>query len=296
MGEKWTVGRLLDWTADYLAEKGCDQPLLSAQLLLANVLGCSKVQLYLRHDQCISPDQRAAFRDLVQRAGGGEPIAYLTSHKEFFSLDFAVGPGVLIPRPETELIVEWVIRHVRTRFSDRSSQPLWILELGTGSGCIAVSLAKFLPLPCRLIAVEISLDALKQARANCIRHEVTDRVTLVAGDMFGPIAADGRFDFIVANLPYVTEDDYQRLPRHIKDFEPSQSLVAGRDGLDRLSTAIAEGTAHMRKGGYLVLEIGYNQRHVVAELLSQYGYEQVDFQQDHAGISRLAIARAGEAH
>jgi len=293
--DQWTVRRLLEWTANYLKEKGLEDSLLSGQLLLAKAMGCSKVDLYLRFDQIVGEEMRQVYRELVRRAAEGEPIAYLVGKKEFFSLEFDVGPDVLIPRPETELLVQWVIRKVRSEKESHPGRPVRILELGTGSGCISISLARFLPTACHVIADDASCEALAVAQANCRKHQVTDRVELIAADLFEAFLPGEHFDFVVGNLPYVTEADFERLPRHIRDFEPPRALRAGSDGLDVIQRAIAESWKYLKKGAYLVLEIGYNQAEAVQRVFAEYPYEPIVFEKDHAQIRRVAIGRVKEA-
>ncbi|MFA5865929.1 MAG: peptide chain release factor N(5)-glutamine methyltransferase [Phycisphaerae bacterium] len=286
--QEWTICRLLNWTADYFKSKGLDDPVLSAQLLLAKVLGCSKVDLYLRYEQVVTQPQRDDFRELVKRASEGEPIAYLIGHKEFFSLDFLVSSSVLIPRPETELLVQWVIRKVR----EQPQQSPEILDIGTGSGCIAIALAKFLPKPMNITAVDKSQDALELAKSNAERHKMRDAITFMAGDLFSRL--DGpkkRFSFIVSNPPYVTEEDYSRLPKSIKMYEPADALLAGTDGLAVVKRIIAEAGEYLKSDGYLVMEIGYNQSETVLKLFQAQGYKEIEFERDAADIPRIVIGR-----
>jgi len=291
--EQWTVGRLLSWTSEYFKSKGLESPMLCAQLLLAQVLECSKVDLYLRFEQVVDQGRRDAYRQLVKRAVEGEPIAYLTGHKEFFSLDFHVNRSVLIPRPETEVLVQWIIRRVRTLWVVRT-EPLRILDVGTGSGGIAIALAKHLPKPAKIVAIDKSKAALDVCRCNIEMHKVEDMVTVLESDLFSGIVGAGPFDFIVSNPPYVTEEDYARLPRHIKDFEPREALVAAEGGLAVIRRIVAEGGKYLAAGGYVVMEIGYNQRQAVAELLAEHGYEHVEFEVDTADIARVAIGQKKE--
>ncbi len=285
--QTWTVGRLLNWTSDYFKGKGLDDPLLSAQLLLGKVLTCSKVDLYLRFEQEVLTPQREQFRELVKRAADGEPIAYLIGHKEFFSLDFVVGPGVLIPRPETELLVQWVIRHLR-------SHPLPavdILDVGTGSGCIAIALAKFLPGTKHIVAADRSPAAIQIAQTNAERHKFFENLTFKTGDLFDAVEEKNHFDFIVSNPPYITEEDYANLPKHIKAYEPAEALLGGADGLAVIRRIILEAGEYLKSGGYLVLEIGYNQRELVEKLLETQGYQEITFELDAADIPRIAIGK-----
>ncbi len=287
----WTVGRLLSWTTDYFKSKGVDDATLCAQLLLAKVLGCSKVDLYLRFDQPVAKPQRDEFKDLIKRATEGEPIAYLIGHKEFFSLDFLVNRSVLVPRPETEVLVQWVIRKVRSEMAGQSG-PLEILDLGTGSGCIAIALNKFSPIPAKITAVDKSAEAVELAKANAERNRGKETINFLVGDLFDPVADRERsFSFIVSNPPYVTEEDYARLPRHIKDYEPAQALVAGADGLQVIREIVAQAPKFLKSDGYLAMEIGYNQKDSVAELLAKQGYTEVMFERDSNEIPRVAIGR-----
>jgi len=288
--QSWTVGRLLSWTADYFKSKGLDEPMLSAQLLLAKVLSCSKVDLYLRFEQPVEQGRRDEFRALVKRAADREPIAYLIGQKEFFSLSFIVNRSVLIPRPETELLVQWVVRKVRDGYG-RAEDRLDILDLGTGSGCIAVALAKFLPRPARITAVEQLSEAGAVARENIARHGVGESVTVSEGDLYGPVGPGAWFDFLVSNPPYVTEEDYAALPKHIMDYEPASALVAGPDGLAVIRKIVAGSGQYLKSGGYLAMEIGYNQSDAVAKLLTEAGLAEVAFERDGAGIARIALGR-----
>jgi release factor glutamine methyltransferase len=285
--QTWTVGRLLNWTSDYFKSKDMDEPLLSAQLLLAKVLNCSKVDLYLRFEQEVLPPQREEYRGLVKRAAEAEPIAYLIGHKEFFSLDFLVGPGVLIPRPETELLVQWVIRKVRSQPRDMTQ----ILDLGTGSGCIAVALAKFLPGKKHILAVDKSPLAVPIAQKNAERNNVSNDLTLKIGDLFQGTEKSPPFDFIVSNPPYVTEEDYTRLPKHIKAYEPAEALLAGPDGLAVIEKIVPLAREFLKSEGYLAMEIGYNQRDAVKKLLEIQGYDEITFELDAADIPRIAIGK-----
>lgn len=294
--DQWTVRRLLEWTDKYFRDNGLEDSLLAAQLLLAKALECKKVDLYLRFDEVVADDARQVYRDMVQRAAAGEPIAFLIGSREFFSLEFDLRPGVLIPRPETELLVQWVIRKVRSDKELSQSQSIRILELGTGSGCVAVSLARFMPTACLIIAADVSGDAVALADQNRRKHDVTDSVCPVVGDLLAPFAPGRQFDFIVANLPYVTDADFERLPKHIKDYEPAGALRAGPEGLAVIEPAISQAWQYLKIGGYLALEIGYNQAAAVGELLRRFPYEQIEFEKDYADISRVAIGRVKEAN
>src|SRR5215212_6561071 len=179
--ETWTVRKLLEWTEDFLRKKGVESARLEAQILLAHALGCKKIDLYVRHDEEPPEDRRTAFREMIKKRADGMPVAYLVGHREFYSLEFAVSPAVLIPRPETETLVMEALRRLKPMEAPR------VLDLGTGSGAIAIVLAKHHK-TARITAVDVSTPALAMASGNAQRHGVTDRLTFVEGDLFAPVA------------------------------------------------------------------------------------------------------------
>ncbi|MFM1904633.1 MAG: hypothetical protein RLZZ440_2533 [Planctomycetota bacterium] len=247
--EQWTVGRLLTWTAGWLAEKGSDSPRLDAEVLLAHVRGCQRILLYATFDEVVPDEQRGRFRELVRRRAAGEPVAYLVGSREFFSLSFAVSPAVLVPRPETEGLV------VRGSDLCKAAVAPRIVDVGTGSAAIVVSLAKQLP-QATFTATDISPAALDIARGNAARHGVAERIEFVECDLLDSPAVAGPWDLIVSNPPYVREDEFAGLPRDVRDFEPRGALVAGPRGvelIERLAVAAAE---QLAAGGWLVIEAG----------------------------------------
>ncbi|MFQ5423716.1 MAG: peptide chain release factor N(5)-glutamine methyltransferase [Phycisphaerae bacterium] len=284
--DTWTLRRLLTWTRSYFQSNGLDEPRLTAELLLAHALGCRKIELYTRFDQTPSDDQLAAFRELVRTAVKGQPVAYLISRKEFYTLDFHVTPDVLIPRPETELIVErvlvWCDENPRERFD--------ILDVGTGSGCIAVVIAARQP-AAHVVATDCSIEALKVADQNSRQHEVGDRVRFVRADMLDlpdDAVPAGGFDIVVANPPYVAKNDPDALADNVRAFEPSTALFGGEDGLDAFRR-IAGGIGRvLRSGGTLILEIGDGQADAVETILvGAQGLEPLERHRDLAGVERV---------
>ena len=222
----WTVARLLGWTQQFLQRSGIESPRLCAEILLAHAMQCERLRLYTRFEEVPGGDVRERFRELVQKAAGGHPIAYLTGTKEFFSLAFEVSPDVLIPRPETEILVERAISLLR-----KTPEPApTILDLGTGSGCIAISLAKHLP-HARLAASDNSEAARAVARRNAERHGVAERIEFRCGDLFAPWDDGPLFDVVVCNPPYVATAGAP-VDASVRDFEPHAALFAGPDGLD----------------------------------------------------------------
>lgn len=283
---EWTIGRLLDWTRQHFKDRGIDDPRLCAELLLAKALGCQKILLYTRLDQAPTDEQRANFRAMVEGAAQHKPIAYLIGHKEFYSLDFAVTPDVLIPRPETELLVElalaWCASNPKGHYD--------LLDIGTGSGCIAVTITKRNP-AVRAQATDISEAALEVARQNADRHQVADRVVFAHTDMLSlPADAtdDGRFDLILSNPPYVPEQDQTTLPANVRDHEPAVALFGGDDGLHAYRKIASEVRSRLRPGGTLLLELGHDQADQVESLFVEAADLQVTGRhKDLAGIERV---------
>lgn len=255
----------MDWTAKWFREKQVEGGRLAAELLLARALNCRKIDLYTRYDSEPSEDQRRAFRELVRQAGDHTPIAYLLGSREFFSLEFQVGPAVLIPRPETEALAQRMIDLCRSTRERR-----WrILDLGTGSGCVAVAVAKYAP-NAVLVASDISEEALAVARANIEHHGLSDRIRTVVADGFALPAEcipEGGFDAVVSNPPYISEAVYANLPPNIRDHEPRVALVPPcSDGLEMYRRFASEAPAVLGPGGRLLAEIGHDQLAAVQEI------------------------------
>lgn len=291
-----TIGAALAWAAGLLRQAGAT-PRLDAELLLAHVLGWPRARLLAEGRQPLAADQLAAFGLLVERRRALEPVAYLTGHKEFFGRDFLVDRRVLVPRPETELLVELALERTRTknqepgtarhqsgsgsRFSVLGS-PLLIADIGTGSGCIAITLALELP-AAELLAVDLSPGALAVARANAERHGVAGRVRLLQGDMLAPL--ETLVDLLVSNPPYTV---LATIDENVRRHEPHLALDGGPDGLALYRRLLAGAPARLRPGGSLLLEIGANQGAAVAALArAAFPASQVAVQRDLAGLDRV---------
>ncbi len=249
--QPWTIGRLLGWTADYLKQHGAESPRLDAEILLAEARGCQRIELYTAYDELASDEIRIAFRELVRRRSEGTPVAYLVGRREFYSLDFRVTPDVLIPRPETE--------HLMIAALDRAKQSSFpngiaIADVGTGSGVIAICLAKNLS-KARLTATDISAAALQVAAENVAQHDVAGRVELVESDLLAAVSADHRYDIIASNPPYVRADEMDVLPPDVRDYEPRQALLAGSTGTELIERLTTEAAERLVPGGWLLLEI-----------------------------------------
>jgi len=249
--EQWTVGRLLQWTADYLKSHGSESPRLDAEILLAEALGCQRIELYVRFEEVPGQRPRAAFREFVRRRAEGTPVAYLVGRREFYSLDFRVGPEVLIPRPETELLVVALLDLAR---GWKTTGPITIADVGTGSGIIAVCAAKHLP-ESRVTAIDLSPAALDIARANADDHGVSEQIEWIQSDLFAAVDAERRFDFVVSNPPYVSTAELETLAPDVKNFEPQTALVAGDRGTEVIEALIPQAAERLNPGGHLLMEI-----------------------------------------
>ncbi len=381
----WTVSRLLAWTRDYFGRQGVESPRLCAELLLAHAMGCPRIRLYTQYEAVPSPDVLDRYREAVKAATAGTPIAYLTGVKEFFSLEFEVTPDVLIPRPETEILVERTVRLLRESEAGRHAAPgaedaaggqvapgagdaagaevapggedtavaqaapcaegtsaaevapegpasaagrkitHRILDLGTGSGCIAVALAKNLP-DAALFASDISEAATNVARRNAARHGVAERIEFRVGDLFAPWDAtregaaeanassrrergpadhtgatrpgsatvspgSALFDVIVSNPPYVATAPGTPVAENVRKYEPHAALFAGPDGLDVIRRIIAEAPRWLAPNGHLLMEMAFDQAHKVCGLLNSSHWQHVTTYRDAAGYERVVHAR-----
>jgi release factor glutamine methyltransferase len=283
--EPWTIGRLLEWTARFLQQKGCASPRLDAQVLLAHVFTCKRIDLYTRYEEVASDEARQQFRELVRRRIDGCPVAHLVGRKEFYSLEFEVTPAVLVPRDDTGCLVDECLR---------LAKPLTepdVLDVGTGSGCIAITLAHQHK-GVRVAAVDVSPEALAVAVRNAAKHAVADRVRFLEGDLFSPIPAGERFDFVVSNPPYIPRAAIAALEREVRDHDPRLALDGGPDGFAVIDRLLADAPAYLKPGGHLLLEIGADQKAaVLARVPADLGYEAAAVLDDRAGRPRVLSLR-----
>ena len=259
--EHWPISRLLTWTKDYFGKRGIASPLLEAELLLGHVLGYERYQLYMHYAEDVGSVAREQFRNLIKRRAAGEPVAYLIGKKDFYMLSLRVSPAVLIPRPETELVVDEFLDSAKGL-----SEPK-VADIGTGSGCIALACAKGHP-TAKVWATDVSEDALAVARANAQTAKLDDRVEFRGGSLLEPIQDIAPFDFILSNPPYIPSPTIATLERDVRDFEPKLALDGGLDGLDILRQLTRQAADALRSGGVLVMEIGFDQEDAVRGLLS----------------------------
>ncbi len=283
--DQWTIRRVLEWTTGYLTEHGSESPRLEAEILLAHARGCPRIQLYTHFDDELSEDVRGRMRALVKRRANLEPVAYLVGHREFFSLDFEVNSDVLIPRPETEMLVMEALEFLRGVTAPK------VVDVGTGSGCIAVAIACHAPTT-SVTAIDVSEAALAVARRNAARHQVEDRMTFQRGDLFAPLSATDTFDMIVSNPPYVATDDQTGLDPDVVRHEPHDALFAGGDGLAVIRRIIEAAPQHLRPGGTLLIEFSPEQTDAITGLFDQSGqFEEVTILRDTSQQSRAVRAR-----
>jgi release factor glutamine methyltransferase len=283
----WTIQKLLNWITDYLTQRNVDAPRLSAELLLSHVLGLKRIELYTQYNQPVAQEQLDQLRGLVKRAGQHEPVAYLVGRTEFYSMELDVTPDCLIPRPETELLVQRAIEFLRKR-----TGPQLVCDLCTGCGVIAVAIARNVP-DAKVMATDISEAALGVAARNIEKHKLQERVELRRGDLFEPLVAQlDLFDVIACNPPYVSAAEYEALEKNVKDYEPRLALHAGADGLDFYRRIAGKVDGYLKPDGVLLLEIGYQQGEAVRELFERSGlFAEVRTEKDINRNDRIIVAQ-----
>jgi len=280
MEEQWTVLRLLRWTTDYFKTKGLEQPRSDAEVLLAHTLGMERVQLYLNYDKPLAQEELARFRGSVRRRAAHEPTQYITGKQEFWSLDFEVTPAVLIPRPETEVLVEKALE-------EAGNKPALVLDLGTGSGAIAISLAHERR-GINVVAVDKSWSAIEIARKNAIRNGVAERISFVVMDLFEAFQPRHLFDLIVSNPPYVSDAEFLDLAPEIANYEPEAALRGGgKHGLILIRKILKVFDDYLKPGGSLLIEMGLGQAEVLEEDASVDLVGRFKFSRDYSGIKRV---------
>jgi release factor glutamine methyltransferase len=278
--ESWTVLKILQWTADYFRGKGVESARLDAELLLSATLGMDRVTLYVNFERPLNSGELSSYREKVQRRASREPLQYILAETEFWSLPFNVNPAVLIPRADTEVLVEETLKRIDGCAS--------VLDIGTGSGAIAVALAHEQP-EVHLTALDCSEDALEVARGNARRNGVEDRVACLAGDLNS--LPPGPFDLIVSNPPYIPSRDWEELMPEVRDHEPRLALDGGDDGLEAYRRIAVQAVRLLPPAGWLLVEVGIGQAAVVNELFKAAGLTDVLQRDDYAGIPRVVMGR-----
>lgn len=272
--EPWTIGRVIAWVAEDFTTRGFDSPRLEAELLLSHVLKCNRIQLIVDRDRPLMPEELAAYRAMVSRRRSREPVAYLRGEREFYGHCFRVDARVLIPRPDTETLVEVAL----ARTQDRSMFGR-LADLCTGSGCVAISFARERP-TWRVVASDISPDAIAVASENAVRVGVAWNLSFAVGDLFEPVGSLGPFDLVTANPPYIPTKELEQLAADIRDHEPRLALDGGADGLDVVRRLVTEAPRYLVTGGVLAMEIAADQGGAVRELMQDAGWGAVEVAQD----------------
>ncbi|MGM0419965.1 MAG: peptide chain release factor N(5)-glutamine methyltransferase [Bacillota bacterium] len=282
---------LLNKTEEYFRNNNLDSPRLDAEVLLADLLETDRVKLYVNFDYPLTDEQLSAYRARIKKRAQGIPVSYLTRKKEFMSLELQIEPGVLIPRPETEELVEKVLEELR----GQSSSDHKIVDVGTGSGAILVSLLYYLP-EAKGIGIDISPQAIRVARENLKQHDLNKRAGLIEGDLLLPLLPErkGQLDLVISNPPYIPNREYKDLEQEVKS-EPRNALVGGNDGLDIYRRLIPQAAQLLRPGGLLALEIGHDQGEDIKKVFqgSEADWQKVEVFQDGGGRDRIVMVRTG---
>jgi len=282
---EWTIIKLVQWATAYFDNHDIDSPRATAEILLAHVLNIRRIDLYLRYDQPLIPAELEHFKALIKRRLKREPVAYILGSKEFWSMDLRVTGDVLIPRPETECLVEKALELLAP---DSRPESKLILELGTGCGAVILALASE-NLRHSYWATDISINAIRVARQNARLNDLEEKVHFINGDWFAPLRSKpGAFDLIVSNPPYIKSGDLARLQPEIYKYEPLMALDGGADGLNSLRHIIQTAYFFLKPGGVIMLEIGHDQKAPLNRIIAECGqYEKVNFYQDYSGYDRI---------
>ncbi|MEK6237605.1 MAG: peptide chain release factor N(5)-glutamine methyltransferase [Planctomycetales bacterium] len=291
--DNWTILKLLKVSTDFLRDRGAEEPRLDAEVLLAKAKGCQRIQLYTDYHEEIDDDVRGAYREMIRLRAQGMPAAYLVGHKEFYSLSFQVSPDVLIPRPETELLVVELLEFADRLDKDR--EEILAADVGTGSGCIAVAAAKQ-SRRLRMYALDLSEDELVLAVKNALVHQVDDRVEFLQGDLLAPLPDDVELDFVISNPPYVTAAEMKELPRDVGEYEPHLALQGGPQGTDVIQRLVPQAADRLVSGGWLMMEISPEIAPLVLEIIAaEPRFDSAVARKDRAGLVRFIQARKRDA-
>ena len=283
--EAWTIKRLLDWTTEFFQKYESESPRLEAEILLAEALECERIQLYTRFNEVPTEPALGNYRAWVKRRAAGEPVAYLVGHREFYSLRFRVDSHVLIPRPETEHAVVETIECAK-----QFEGPVRICDVGTGSGCIAITLTKHID-GCNVTATDLSPEALKVALENAEIHQVAERIAFCESDLFESVP-EGQFEIIVSNPPYIGTDEVDTVAEDVQRFEPESALYAGSDGLEVIRRLVAASPARLVSGGYLIFEASPIIMDRCVEIVNgTVDLDYVKTVKDLAGHARILLAK-----
>jgi len=280
---------VINKTTPYFEKQGIDSPRLTIELLLAHLLKKKRMQLYLEFERNLDETTLEALRGMVKRRVAGEPLQYITGETEFCGLKFMVDKRVLIPRPETELLVEKVAERLKAESGERNVV-FKIVDVGTGSGCIAISLAKKLP-NAEITAIDVSLEALEVAEGNAKLQQTEKNIRFLESDLLDKLPSGFVADAIVSNPPYIADGEIAKLPKEVRDFEPVRALAAGEDGLKVIRRLVMNARRFLSLSGFMALEIGAGQRVAVEEIFGQQGWDVVEVVKDLQGHERVIVAQ-----
>ena len=287
----WIIKDLLAVSIDFLKSKNIESPRLSAEILLSHQLKTDRLKLYLEYDQPVGEKDLSQYRAMIKRLVDCEPVQYITGTQEFWSMEFIVNRSVLIPRSETEILVEQALKIYREEYADKNPD-ISVLDIGTGSGAIAIAVASEIE-KAKICAVDISSKAIDIAKLNAAKHGMENRISFYEGDLFKPFVKDHQsFDIIISNPPYVTTKEYEDLPKKIKDFEPKLALESGDDGLSHIRVILEKACGFLNPGGCLMLEMDPLQTDSAIQIIhSSSGYTASQVIKDYSNKDRAVIAR-----
>jgi len=283
----WTIIKLLSWTESYFQSHSIDSPRLTGELLLAYSLDIKRLDLYLQHDRPLNKNELSHFKALIKKRAENQPVAYITGEKGFYESDFRVTKDVLIPRPDTETIVEQALKILNV---NKKNRPWNILELGTGSGAIIISLAKEKPYN-YYFASDFSIAALEIAKKNAEKI-INNKINFFCTDWFSSIKESMQFDLIISNPPYIPSSDIAKLEPEIREFEPMLALDGGKDGLNSIRFILKKAHCCLAPGGVILLEIGFDQKDRLINIVNKYSqYPSIKFIKDLSGHNRVALIK-----
>lgn len=278
-----TVLESINLSTQYLHQKGIESPRTNAELLLADILGCKRLDLYLSFDKPLGDEEKEKYRNFIKRRGNFEPLQYLTGKVEFYGLEFIINSAVLIPRPETELLVENILKHTE------KGKEITVLDIGCGSGNIGIALAKNLPLS-KVVCTDISIQALEIAKENLQRHKVSDKITFIKHDILKEDLNNfNDFDIIVSNPPYVSMESFSLLQKEIRDYEPRLAVIDEGDGYTFFKEISMKAAKKLKESGKLFFEVGQGQSAEVKEILRSNHFNNITVIADYQNIDRVII-------
>ncbi len=289
MAEIWTIGRILKWTEQYFKEKGMESPRLDAEVLLAHVLQKERIYLYVHFDEPLEAEELGQYRELIKGRVQHVPVAYLVGSREFMGLDFRVTPAVLIPRPDTEILVQAAIERLRAKRDTEPEKEISFADIGTGSGAICLSVLYYTE-GTRADTVDLSGEALEIGKQNAERFGLSERISFYEGDLLQPLSGR-KYQAILSNPPYIPEADLKSLAPEVREKEPRMALAGGPDGLDIYRRIVSETPDFLETGGFFAVEVGIHQAESLRELLEKDGrWKDTEILSDLAGIARVVIA------